>query len=68
MTEPRLLAHYSQDETMINSYIEGRDLYAVMASEVYHNKYEDNREFYPDGSMNPEGKKRRTNTKSLLLG
>ena len=53
---------------MIGAYIEGKDLYAVMASKVYNNKYEDNKEFYPDGTMNPEGKKRRTNMKSLLLG
>lgn len=53
---------------MINSYVEGKDLYAVMASKVYNNNYEDNKEFYPDGRMNPEGKKRRTNMKSVLLG
>ena len=66
--EPRLLANYSQDENMINAYKDGKDLYAVIASKIYHNKYEDNREFYPDGTMNPEGKKRRTNVKSLMLG
>ena len=66
--EPRLLAQYSGDENMINSYVEGKDLYASIASQVYHNKYEDNKEFYPDGTMNPEGKKRRSNMKSLLLG
>lgn len=66
--EPRLLANYAKDENMINAYIDGKDLYAVMASKVYNNKYEDNKEFYPDGTMNPEGKKRRTNMKSLLLG
>jgi len=62
------LANYAQDENMINAYKEGKDLYATIASHVYHNNYEDNREFYPDGTMNPEGKKRRTNVKSLLLG
>lgn len=53
---------------MINSYKEGKDLYAIIASNVYHNKYEDNKEFYPDGTMNPEGKHRRTSMKSVLLG
>lgn len=53
---------------MINSYREGKDLYAMIASKVYHNKYEDNKEFYPDGSMNIEGKHRRQSCKSLLLG
>ena len=53
---------------MITSYKEGKDLYAIIASNVYHNKYEDNKEFYPDGTMNPEGKHRRTSMKSVLLG
>lgn len=66
--EPRLLAHYSNDKHMIEAYKENKDLYASIASKVYHNNYEDNREFRPDGSINPEGKKRRTSVKSLLLG
>ena len=66
--EPRLLAHYSGDENMINAYKDGKDLYATIASRVYHNKYEDNLEFRPDGSINPDGKKRRSSCKTLLLG
>lgn len=66
--EPRLLAHYAHDENMINAYKNGKDLYATIASKVYHNNYEDNKEFYPDGTINPEGKHRRTSCKSLLLG
>lgn len=66
--EPRLLASYARDEKMIDAYKHGRDLYADIASSIYNNKYEDNKEFYPDGTMNPEGKKRRTSVKSLLLG
>lgn len=66
--EPRLLAWYAQDETMINAYKEKRDLYATVASTVFNNKYEDNLEFYPDGSMNYEGKERRTFCKSIILG
>ena len=66
--EPRLLSAYSGDEAMIQAYKDDKDLYAIIASKVYHNKYEDNKEFYPDGTQNPEGKKRRTATKSLLLG
>ena len=53
---------------MINAYKNGKDLYATIATGVYHNKYEDNLECYPDGTLNPEGKKRRSNCKSLLLG
>ena len=66
--EPRLLAHYSDDENMISAYEQNKDLYAMIASKVYNNDYEDNKEFRPDGSINPEGKKRRTSVKSLLLG
>ena len=66
--EPRLLSNYSQDENMINAYKEGKDLYATIASKVYHNKYEDNLEHYPDGSIYEEGKKRRSSVKGLLLG
>ena len=66
--EPRLLAWSSQDETMITAYKEKRDLYATVASTVFNNKYEDNLEFYPDGSMNYEGKERRSFCKSVILG
>ena len=66
--EPRLLSHYSQDKNMIEAYKAGKDLYATIATGVYHNKYEDNLEHNPDGTLNPEGKKRRSNVKSLLLG
>lgn len=66
--EPRLLAAYSKDQTMINSYKENKDLYATIASGVYKNDYWDNMEKHQDGSPNPEGKKRRSNCKSLLLG
>lgn len=66
--EPRLLAQYSEDETMIGSYQDGKDLYSLIASEVYHNNYEDNREFRPDGTFNPEGKHRRSSVKNILLG
>lgn len=66
--EPKTLAAFSQDENMLNSYLHGKDLYSLIASIVYHNKYEDNLEHYQDGSLNPEGKKRRTNCKSILLG
>lgn len=66
--EPRLLSMYSQDENMMNAYKEGKDLYATIASGVYKNSYWDNMEHHQDGTANPEGKKRRSNCKSLLLG
>lgn len=66
--EPRVLAFCSGDEAMINAYRESRDLYAIMGSKVYGLPYEDCREFYPDGTVNPEGKERRSTMKSVLLG
>ena len=66
--EPRVLAFISGDETMQEAYREGRDLYAIMGSQVYGVPYEDCREFYPDGTVNAEGKERRTSMKSVLLG
>ena len=67
--EPRLLAHYSNDKHMIESYKQNKDLYATIASKVYHNDYGDNLEFNPEtGKIQPDGKKRRTSVKSLLLG
>ena len=66
--EPRLLSFYSGDENMINAYKNGKDLYSMIASRVYHNNYEDNLEHNPDGSIYEDGKKRRSSVKSLLLG
>ena len=66
--EPRLLSGYSGDENMINAYKQGKDLYATIASKIYHNDYWDNMEFREDGTPSPEGKKRRSSVKGLLLG
>lgn len=61
--EPRILASLSQDETMIQAYKDGRDLYAETASRVFKVPYEECLE-----SFGPEGKKRRNATKALVLG
>lgn len=53
---------------MIGAYKAGKDLYATIATGVYNNSYWDNMEHREDGSANPEGKKRRSACKSLLLG
>jgi len=66
--EPRLLAHYSGDENMLQAYMNKQDLYATVASKVYNNDYWDNMEFRQDGTANPEGKKRRGFCKSIVLG
>lgn len=82
--EPRLVAHYSQDENMLNAYLNKQDLYSVIASQSFNVPYEDCLEFYPEGTkivfegkevvcgykthQNKAGKERRTQAKSILLG
>ena len=66
--EVRIFAAMTEDENMIQAYKDNKDIYALVASMVYHNNYEDNLEHYPDGSINIEGKDRRNKTKSLVLG
>lgn len=66
--EVRLLAAISNDKNMLEAYKNNKDIYAIVASLVYHNKYEDNLEHYPDGTTNVDGKKRRSNCKSIVLG
>jgi len=82
--EPRLVAHYSQDENMLNAYLNKQDLYSVIASQSFNVPYEDCLEFYPEGTkivfegqevtcgykthLNKAGKERRTAAKSILLG
>ena len=66
--EPRLLAHFSQDENMLDAYKNKKDLYSTVASKAYKLPYEECQEFRADGTKNPEGKKRRTYIKSVVLG
>lgn len=66
--EPRTLAHMSGDEHLIQAYIDGKDIYAWIAEKIYKVPYEECKEFRPDGSKNPEGKKRRDSVKSIILG
>ncbi len=66
--EPRILAHLSQDEKLIQSYKDGKDIYAQIASICFHKNYEDCKEFYPDGTVNKEGKKLRSIMKAIVLG
>lgn len=57
-----------QDPSMIKAYQEGKDLYAEIASLSFNTTYENCLEFRPDGTTNPEGKERRSQAKSILLG
>ncbi len=81
--EPRLTAFMSQDPAMIQAYHEGKDLYCVIASSMFNNKYEENLEFYPEGTeieidgnkiicghkthLHKAGKERRSAAKTMLL-
>ena len=72
--EPRCLAHMCGDESLINAYRTGKDLYSTMAAQAFHTTYEECLEFKLDANGNKtdetykEGKARRTKIKSVLLG
>lgn len=66
--EPRLTAHCSNDEKMKESYHQGKDIYATIASLAFDKLYEECKEFREDGTVNPEGKERRSQAKAIVLG
>lgn len=53
---------------MLDAYAQKKDLYAIIAQQAFHNGYWDNMEHHEDGSPNPEGAKRRSIAKTILLG
>ena len=63
--EPRILAHFTGDESMIDAYVTGRDLYVEMAMKVFgfEMKYCLDKAKSPDGTFEP-----RKAVKSVLLG
>lgn len=67
--EPRTLAKLCNDPEMIKAYVEGTDLYSLMASRIFNKSYEECMEFHPvTGEEQKEGKERRSAVKSVLLG
>lgn len=66
--EPKLTAYISQDENMIRSFQENKDIYSFIASLAFNKTYEECKEFTPTGEYNPEGKARRSEAKSVVLG
>ena len=72
--EPKVMTQMCGDKKMLNAYKQGKDLYAEIASLAFDKPYEDCLEFYLDengnktGETNKEGKERRTQAKSILLG
>lgn len=63
-----ITSYLSQDKKMMQSFIDGKDIYSTIASLSFHKKYEECLEFNTDGSTNIEGKERRTQAKSIVLG
>jgi DNA polymerase I-like protein with 3'-5' exonuclease and polymerase domains len=66
--EPMVTAHLSKDKKMKEAFINGKDIYATIASLAFHKPYEECKEFRDDGTVNPAGKERRTQAKSIVLG
>ena len=66
--EPMVTAHLSDDKKMQDAFINGRDIYSTIAALAFHKSYEECREFREDRTVNPAGKERRTQAKSIVLG
>ena len=66
--EPKVMTQMCGDPSMLQAYIDGKDLYAQIASLAFNKPYEDCLEFNSDGTTNKEGKNRRSQAKSILLG
>lgn len=69
--EPKCLAALCRkqgDSQMYDTFMQGKDLYSEIASKAFNKPYEECREFNIDGTTNKEGKERRTQAKSILLG
>lgn len=69
--EPKALAALCKlngDSQMYDTFMAGKDLYSEIASKAFNKPYEECREFNADGTTNKDGKARRTQAKSILLG
>lgn len=69
--EPKALAAMCAkqgDRQLLDTFLSGKDLYSQIASVSFGYLYEECKEFNPDGTTNKEGKERRTQAKSILLG
>ena len=66
--EPKVMTQMCGDPKMIEAYKAGKDLYSEIASLSFNTTYENCLEFNDDGTTNKEGKERRSQAKSILLG
>lgn len=67
--EPAITSFVSGDKGMIESFQNNRDIYSTIASLAYNVPYESCLEFHPEThEYQPEGKARRSEAKTILLG
>ena len=69
--EPKCLAALCKehgDSQMFDTFMQGKDLYSEIASKAFNKPYNECKEFNVDGTTNKDGKARRTQAKSILLG
>lgn len=67
--EPKMLAFVSSDPSMITAFKHNKDIYATIAALSFNMPYEKCLEFNPEThDYQPDGKQRRTNAKSIVLG
>lgn len=67
--EPRITAFVSGDKKMIETFQQGKDIYANIASLSFNVPYEKCLEFHPETKeYQPDGKARRGEAKTVLLG
>ena len=67
--EPKILGFVAKDPAMIKAFSEDKDIYATIASVAFNVPYEECLEFHPlTGEYQKDGKARRTQAKSIVLG
>ena len=69
--EPKALAAMcakAGDTQLLDTFIAGKDLYSEIAAVSFGYSYEECKEFNPNGTTNKDGKERRSQAKSILLG
>ena len=66
--EMMCMASLADDERMLDSFRQGRDIYSHVASIAFDKPYEECCEFNADGTTNKEGKTRRKKAKAVALG
>ena len=66
--EPMVTSYLANDKKMQEAFINGKDIYSTIASLAFHKSYEECKEFRKDGTVNPQGKERRSQAKSIVLG